>query len=219
MNYYLTPTNGPLLLTKVFKNPALNYPFRCCSFFPDSNTHPLINPIGLFIAHSHDRRHIVPYLLGLVACSACIIASFRAEAAVQALWMNWLSARGWKMALIPLWCHATDKEKRGSFMKPPIHWFASFSLFSPSAHSPQLSHPSPTQDAPLLSSLTPSCLAHPCRFQPKNLALAAKIPISHPRSAAQAKMAANLVLYVCMCVYVSHFNSLRCKKYLCLRLG
>lgn len=82
---------------------------------------------NLFIAQSHDTKHIVPYLLGLVACSACIIASFWVEAAAQALWMNWVSTRGWKMALIPPWSHSRD-EKRGSFIRPPIHLWASFSL-------------------------------------------------------------------------------------------
>lgn len=34
-----------------------------------------MNSTGLFIAPLYDRKHIVPYFLGLVACSACIIAS------------------------------------------------------------------------------------------------------------------------------------------------
>lgn len=119
-------------------------------------TLPLMNSIGLFIAQSHDRKHIVPYLLGLVACSACIIASFWVEAAVQALWMNWISARGWEMALIPLWCHSRDKEKRGSFMKPPIQLFVSFFVPTPAslvlwwAHITKwVTHPPPSTQSPL----------------------------------------------------------------------
>lgn len=67
-------------------------------------------------------------------------------------------------------CHR-DKEKRGSFMKPPIHWFRSLSrsffFFCPPLT--QLSHPSPTQDAFLLSSPALSRPAHPCLFQPNRL--------------------------------------------------
>lgn len=44
--------------------------------FLDNNTHPTVKLHNLFIAQSHDTKHIVPYLLGLVACSAYIIASF-----------------------------------------------------------------------------------------------------------------------------------------------
>lgn len=127
-----------------------------------------MNSIGLFIAQSHDRKHIVPYLLGLVACSACIIASFWVEAAVQALWMNQVSARGWEMAPIPLWCHSRDKEKRGSFMRPPIHLYVFLSL-SASAHPSSLvlwwAHitgwcpPSPTSPTPTQSTHSP--LTHP----------------------------------------------------------
>ncbi len=155
------------------------------SFHQHTPTH-WMNSIGLFIAQSHDRKHIVPYLLGLVACSACIIASFWVEAAVQALWMNWVSARGWKMALIPLWCHSRDKEKRGSFMRPPIHSsvflplrcaqpqfscpvMGSYYRLVTHPPTPPLSHPSPTRDAPLLSSPALSCPAQPCLFQPHRL--------------------------------------------------
>lgn len=76
-----------------FLKPSFAQPFRCCALFfsfPHTKHTPTlwINTIGLFIAQSHDRKHIVPYLLGLVACSACIIASFWVEAAAQPLWMN-----------------------------------------------------------------------------------------------------------------------------------
>lgn len=148
-----------------------------------------INSIGLFIAQSHDRKHIVPYLLGLVACSACIIASFWAEAAVQPLWMKWVSARGWEMALIPLWCHSRDKEKRGSFMRTS---HSSFCL-SPSlrcAHPrfscpvmdsnyrPVVTHPPPPTQSPLTHSRCslaifpsppcPACPAQPHRLWPRS---------------------------------------------------
>lgn len=54
------------------------------------------------------------------------------------LWMNWVSARGWEMALIPLWCHSRDNEKRGSFMRPPIHSSVFLSCSLRCAHSPLL---------------------------------------------------------------------------------
>lgn len=184
-------------------------PFPFSTYFPFHQHTPTlwIKSIKLFIAPSHDRRHIVPYLLGLVACSSCIIASYWVEAAVQSLWMNWVSARGWEMALIPLWCHSRDKElyeTSHSF----VCLFLSLSVPTPGSlvlwwvHItvwwliPQLSHPSPSYDPPLLSSLARPGPAPPFL---QTWALATKIPISRPRSGAQAKNTANLVH---MCVYV-----------------
>lgn len=154
--------------------------------YPHTNTLTLkINTMVLFIVPSHDRKHIVSHLLGLVACSACIIASCWVEAAVQALWMNWVSARGWEMALIPLWCHSRDEGKRGSFMRPPIHSSASpflpVFLFPLLPHSPAVLlssyglilqagdssfHPSPTRDALLAVFPSP---AQPYPAQPFRL--------------------------------------------------
>lgn len=136
------------------------------------------------------------------------------------LWMNWVSARGYEMALIPLWCHSRDKEKRESFMRPPIHPSVSLSLALSAVPTP----------APLVLSWvhitgwwlilppTQSPLTHPrCSLAivpspalpcpallvpaPWTLAPVAKIPISRPRSGAQAKKAANLV-HVCVCVFI-----------------
>lgn len=173
-----TPTCFDRDINKLPFNPEVFYlqkphhwiVFRCFCHsplsFPHTNTHPLINSIGIFIAQSRDRKHIVPYLLGLVACSAWIIASFWVEAAVQALWMNWVSARGWEMALIPLWCHSRDKEKRGSFMKPPIH--LSVSSLSPCPPPP----PPPYFSCPVMGSYY-RLVTHP-RPQLKS-------PLTHPR--------------------------------------
>lgn len=180
-----------------------------------------INSIELFIAQSHDRKHIVLYLLGLVACSACIVASFWVEAAVQALWMNWVSARGWEMALIPLWCHSRDKEKRGSIMRPPIHssvslsprrahpWFSCpvmGSYYRPVTYTPPphphtqspLTHPGCSHAIFPSTTLPCSALSVPT---PIDFGPSCKIPISHPRSGAQGKKAANLV-HVCVCVFI-----------------
>lgn len=95
------------------------------------------------------------------------------------LWMNWVSARGLEMALIPLWCHSGDKEKRGSFMRPPVHssvlshcasppvlYFCDGFILQPAGYlSPHHPHPqpvrqlSPTRDAFLADF---PCPALPC---------------------------------------------------------
>lgn len=143
-----------------------------------------INSIGLFLALWHDRKHIVPYLLGLVACSACVVASFCVEAAVQAF-MNELSLRQrlgdgtdpTVMSLQRQWEERELYETSHSFFRLSV-------LFSPLCPLPAslvlwwvhitgwwLIPPlrSPTRDAPLLSSPAPSCPAQPCLFQPHRL--------------------------------------------------
>lgn len=183
-----------------------------------------VHTVGLFIARSYDRKHIVPYFSGLVACSVCVVASFCVEAAVQALWMNRVSARGWEMALILLWCHSRNREKRmgalwdlpfilPSLLLPPLCPPPRFSCSVTGSYYRLVTHttaPSSTQSPlthPKYSFAISPCPALPSPALPvpgpQTLAPFVKIPISRPRSGAQAKKAANLV-HVCvyLCVYI-----------------
>lgn len=66
-------------------------PLGCCLFFhwlPHSTTcTDWVNYKAIY-SPSHYKRHIVPHLWSLVACSAPIVASSWVEAAVPALWMK-----------------------------------------------------------------------------------------------------------------------------------
>lgn len=137
------------------------------------------------------QRAFHPLIFGLVASAACIIASFCVKATVQALWMKQIYTRGWEMALIPLWCHSRNWEKRERTMSLHIHFSVSCSILLSSlnplpfffvlwwAHitgwwtiphaPPLLIHTSPTIDIPLLATPALSCPAQPCLFQSHRL--------------------------------------------------
>lgn len=84
-------------------------------------------------------------------------------------------------------------------------------ILQASDSSPLLSYPSPTRDAPLLSSPALSRPTQPCLFQSHGFWLQPQeILISRPCSGAQAKKFANLV-HVCVCLYACQFNNLRCR--------
>lgn len=170
----------------LFKSLALNslidkmfFFFTADWLFPDTNTHThsLDKLYRLFIAQSHDRKHIVSYLLGLVACSACIVASFCVEAAVQAF-MNELSLRqrpgdGIDPTVMSLQRQGEERElyeTSHSFVcplplcqPPPVLYFCDGFILQQAGCLPLQPHPHPQGNShppEMLPSLT--SLALPC---------------------------------------------------------
>lgn len=205
-----SPKYWLLAIDKGYQKPSFDLPFQILSLFFYSQS-------DLASSHQHTPTHklqaylqlnrMIESILSLICwvwlpalLYHCIIRSRGSSPG----FMNELTLRqrlGDGTDPTVMSCHRQGEERElyeTSHSLVSLSLSRSFFFFLPTPHPTQSPITHPRCFLAIFPSPVPPCPSVPIPAQ-QTLALAVKIPISHPRSGAQAKTATNLV---CICIYV-----------------